>query len=165
MSSPRSILSKIDYDRPRDKAEQVLEMFISILADSPECFSKFSAALPLTRICLLLLGDRPSSFVAVQVLRLISISLTASRSFSRKFELVSGWTILKTVIPYAWDAGVHAAAFQVLLDQKNEADSSNTPPMISCPNILPAILSSLNRALVAAASQQFNGLEGGNGQS
>ncbi|KAH9026097.1 hypothetical protein EDB84DRAFT_1440213 [Lactarius hengduanensis] len=92
LSSPASVLSQIDNDRSREKAEQLFGAFVSILSDSPDCYTRFSATLPLTRIYLLLLGDKPS-----------------------KFELVSGWTIVKTVLPGAWDPNVHAAAFGILL--------------------------------------------------
>ncbi|RDB25611.1 Beige 1 [Hypsizygus marmoreus] len=40
---------------------------------------------------------------------------TISPSFSRKFELISGWSVLKTVLPYCWDPRVNEAAFDVLL--------------------------------------------------
>jgi hypothetical protein len=99
-----------------------------------------------TRIYLLLLGDSPSSFIAKQVLGLISISLNRSKSFSRKFELVSGWTILKSVLPPVWDVNIHSAAFGILLDQTQDQG-----PVVACSYILPAILSSLTRMLVAVA--------------
>jgi hypothetical protein len=101
-----------------------------------------------TRIYLLLLGDRPSSFVAKQVLDLITISLNRSKSFSRKFELVSGWTILNTVLPQVWDVDVHSAAFRILLDRAQDQE-----PVVACPYILPAIVNSLNRTLLAIAQE------------
>ena len=100
----------------------------------------------MTRIYLLLLGDRPSSFVAKQVLDLITISLNKSKSFSRKFELVSGWTILKTVLPHVWDDKIHSAAFGILSDQTQDQGT-----VVACPHILLAILGSLTRILVATA--------------
>ena len=100
----------------------------------------------MTRIYLLLLGDSPSSFVAKQVLDLITISLNRSKSFSRKFELVSGWTILKTVLPHVWDVNIQRAAFHILSDRTQDQG-----PVVACPYILPAILSSLTRMLVAIA--------------
>ncbi|KAH9025764.1 hypothetical protein EDB84DRAFT_1440314 [Lactarius hengduanensis] len=115
LSSPASVLSQIDDGRSREKAEQLFGAFVSILSDSPDCYIRFAATLPLTCIYLLLLGDKPSSFVAKQVLDLIALSLHKSKSFSRKFELVSGWTIVKTVLPDAWDSNVHATAFGILL--------------------------------------------------
>jgi hypothetical protein len=101
-----------------------------------------------TRIYLLLLGDRPSSFVAKQVLDLITISLNRTKSFSRKFELVSGWTILNTVLPLVWDVNIHSVAFRILLDRTQDQG-----PVVACPYILPAILSSLNRILVTIAQE------------
>ncbi|KAI0067044.1 beach-domain-containing protein [Artomyces pyxidatus] len=164
ISSPKSTISRIDHTHAREKAEQVLEMFISVLSVSSDCYNRFSAALPLTRICILLLGDRPSPFVATQILRLIGVSLTVSRSFSRKFELVSGWTILKVVLPHVWDASVHTAAFQILLGPSGEPENASGEPVVSCPSILPAILGALSRTLVAAAHQGFtNGQDSGPG--
>lgn len=151
VSSPRSVISRIDHDHAREKAEQILELFISILSSSSDCYTKFAAALPLTRICLLLLGDRPSPIVATQVLKLIDVSLHTSRSFSRKFELVSGWSVLKTVLPYAWNTSVHAAAFRILLGS-SDVQSANVPT-IACPNIMPAILAALNKVLSSAVHQ------------
>lgn len=148
VSSPKSILSWIDLDHVREKAERLLELFVSIISGSTDCYTRFSIALPVTRIYLLLLGDRPSSFVAKQVLDLITISFSRSKSFSRKFELVSGWTILNTVLPHVWDVNIHSAAFRILLDRTQDQG-----PVVACPYILPAILSSLNRMLVAIAQE------------
>ncbi|KAI0261217.1 beach-domain-containing protein [Gloeopeniophorella convolvens] len=148
ISSPMSVLSRIDQDRAREKAEQLFGIFVSVLSESADFYTRFSAALPVTRIYLLLLGDRPTSFVAKQVLDLISTSLSRSKSFTRKFELVSGWTILKTVIPYAWDVDVHTAAFGILLGHTEVEE-----PVVSCSHILPVILSSLTRLLVSAAHE------------
>ena len=150
--SPRSVISRIDHDHTREKAERVLEMLVSILSDSRECFTRFAAALPLTRICLLLIGHRSSSTVATEILKLLDISLNTSRSFSRKFELVSGWTILKSVLPYAWDSNVHAVAFRILLGgQGSRAQSPGGVPVVVCPSIMPAILASLNKELQTIA--------------
>jgi len=148
VSSPKSILSWIDLDHVREKAERLLELFVSIISGSTDCYKGFSIALPVTRIYLLLLGDRPSSFVAKLVLDLVSISLSRSKSFNRKFELVSGWTILNTVLPHVWDVDVHSAAFRILLDRTQDQG-----PVVACPYILPAILSSLNGMLVAIAEE------------
>ncbi|KAI0273049.1 beach-domain-containing protein [Russula aff. rugulosa BPL654] len=148
VSSPKSILSWIDLDHVREKAERLLELFVSIISGSTDCYKRFSIALPVTRIYLLLLGDRPSSFVAKQVLDLITISLNRSKSFSRKFELVSGWTILNTVLPQVWDVDVHSAAFRILLDRAQDQE-----PVVACPYVLPAIVNSLNRILLAIAQE------------
>ncbi|GLB40924.1 putative WD40 repeats [Lyophyllum shimeji] len=152
-SSPHSIISRIDYTNPHEKAEQVLELLISTIS-IPSFHAKFAAALPLTRICLLLLGDRPSSAVATQILTLIGVSNTISPSFSRKFELISGWSVLKTVLPYCWDARVSQAAFDVLLGRFNHVKKSpgQNPNTVVCPNIVPAILSAMQTGLVAVAN-------------
>jgi hypothetical protein len=154
VGSPRSVLSRIDYKHPREKAEQVLETLVSLLS-SPTLYARFIAALPLTRICLLLLGDRPSPVIASQVLLLIGISLDASPSFSRKFELVSGWSILKSVLPLAWDPSVHEAAFDILLgrvsSRKKPVGSANNT--VVCPHIVPPILCALQRGLNLVAHQ------------
>ena len=126
------------------KAEQVFKMFASTL-DNPAMFNKFTASLPLTRICLLLLGDRPTPLTATLVLRMISTALGVSTSFSRKFELVSGWNVLKLVLPYTWDATVQDAAFDVLLGRSR--DKREIVPTVVCPHVVPAIFTSLKMCL------------------
>ncbi|KAI0826715.1 beach-domain-containing protein [Trametes gibbosa] len=143
-SSPHSMMSRIDNHNAQYKAEQVFKILVAVL-DNPTMFNKFTAALPLTRICLLLLGDRPSSFTATLVLRVISIALGMSTSFIRKFELVSGWNVLKLVLPYAWDAQVQDATFDVLLGRSR--DKREIVPTVVCPYVVPAIFSSLKMAL------------------
>lgn len=143
-SSPRSMISRIDHQNAQYKAEQVFKMLVTIL-DNPAMFTKFSAALPLTRICLLLLGDRPSPLAATLVLRMISIALGVSTSFSRKFELVSGWNVLKLFLPYGWDASVQDAAFDILLGRSR--DKREIVPTVLCPHIVPAIFASLKMGL------------------
>jgi hypothetical protein len=124
------------------------------MSESADCYTRFSVALPVTRIYLLLLGDRPSPFVSKQVLDLITVSLKRSKTFSRKFELVSGWAVLKTVLPRAWDANVHSAAFGILLDQTQDQG-----PVVTCSHILPTILSTLTRMLVAVAQINTQDIE------
>ncbi|KAH9975416.1 beach-domain-containing protein [Lactifluus volemus] len=148
VSSPASVLSRIDHDGAHEKAEHLFKVFVSLISESSDCYSRFSVTLPLTRIYLLLLGDKPSSFVAKQVLDLIAISLNKSKSFSRKFELVSGWTVLKTVLPDVWDANIHAVAFSILLGHAGDQG-----PVVACSHIFPAILSSLTKMLVAAVHE------------
>ncbi|PIL27451.1 hypothetical protein GSI_10600 [Ganoderma sinense ZZ0214-1] len=143
-SSPRSIISRIDNLNAQYKAEQVFKMLVSIL-DNPVMFNKFTAALPLTRICLLLLGDHPSPLVATLVLRMISTALGISTSFNRKFELVSGWNVLKLMLPYGWDRSVQDAAFDILLGRSR--DKKEIVPTVVCPYIVPTIFSSLRMAL------------------
>ncbi|KAF7293071.1 hypothetical protein MIND_01206500 [Mycena indigotica] len=175
-SSPQSVMSRIDYRDPRDKAEQVLEILIQLLAN-PTLYNKFSAVLPLTRICLLLLGDRPTPFIASQILMLIAISNAMSPAFARKFELISGWSVLKTVLPSCWDPSVHEAVLDVLLGRlgdpmengggggmngyagangkSNGNGHTNGQPNgginIACPQIVPTIFCALQAGLVIIA--------------
>lgn len=146
-ASPHSAISRIDHANQRECAERVLTMLVSLLCSSPQLLQKFSAAVPFTRICLLLLGDRPSPTVAMEILKLIRVSIDMSQTFVRKFELVSGWVILKNVLPYAWSKGVHLVAFDILLDHKG---SDKT--IVRCPNIIPAIIASLHRGLQHSAT-------------
>ncbi|CCM01781.1 uncharacterized protein FIBRA_03848 [Fibroporia radiculosa] len=139
-ASPRSIVSRIDYVNAQCKAEQVLGMLVSILS-SPAAYAKFSGGLPVGRVCLLLLGERPSPTTASLILQLVGISLSTSVSFSRKFELASGWNVLKTILPHAWDSVVQKAAFDLLFGQVG--DQAGAPPVVTCPQILPAIFSAL----------------------
>ncbi|KZT02850.1 beach-domain-containing protein [Laetiporus sulphureus 93-53] len=143
-ASPISVLSHIDYLNVQSKAEQVLEVFVSLLM-SPPAYAKFSNALPVARVCLLLLGERPTSSVATQILRLLTISLNASISFNRKFELVSGWSILKTVLPSAWDTDVQKAAFDLLFGRIDNQRDDNL--VVICPQVFPAVLLSLRTYL------------------
>lgn len=151
-SSPMSMSSRIDYKDRRWKADLVFDALLKILS-IPECYSQFSAALPITRICLLLLGDKPTPHTATGVLRLIGLSLKKSITFVRKFELISGWSVLKTVLPFAWDFAVADAAFDVLLGRDGKGDEPKTKadPQIVCSNIVPAILSALQSGLVSMA--------------
>ncbi|KAG6916308.1 hypothetical protein DXG01_007465 [Tephrocybe rancida] len=142
-----------DYTNPQEKAEQVLEILISTI--SIQSFhAQFATALPLTRICLLLLSDRPTPAIATQVLTLIGVSNTISPSFSRKFELISGWSVLKTVLPYCWDPRVNQTSFDILLGRFNHIKKSplQTPNTVVCPNMVPAILSALQTGLVSVAN-------------
>jgi hypothetical protein len=161
--SPRSVISPIGDTNPQAKAEHVLELLISTLS-TKSYHVKFAAALPLTRILLLLLGDRPSPVVATHALSLIGISINFSSSFTRKFELISGWSILKAILPYCWDLSVHQASIDILLGRCSyikglDVQDSNT---VVCPNIVPAIISAMHTGLVAVAnnSQTSNAVEG-----
>ncbi|KAG5653218.1 hypothetical protein H0H81_001695 [Sphagnurus paluster] len=152
-ASPHSIVTPIDYNNPQEKAEQVLEMLISTIS-IPTYHAKFAAALPLTRICLLLLSDRPTPYIATQILTLIGVSNTISPSFSRKFELISGWSVLKTVLPYCWDPRVNQVAFDVLLGRFDHIKKSPLPApnTVVCPHIAPAILSAMQTGLLSVAN-------------
>jgi hypothetical protein len=85
------------------------------------------------------------------VLQLIGISVAASSSFSRKFELVSGWSILRTVLQESWDADVHEAAFDLLLGHKSKTDDAELEQIV-CPHVVPAILASLSSGLKGLAN-------------
>lgn len=140
----------MDREHAREKAEQVLDCLTSILS-TPTKLERFIAALPLSRICILLLGDNPNSVLASQVLIIIGLTLAQSTSFNRKFELVSGWAILKNALPGAWDPSVHVAAFDVLMGRlglpHTPALSKAGAMPVVCPYILPAIIASLDRGL------------------
>ncbi|KAG6877946.1 hypothetical protein C0993_001804 [Termitomyces sp. T159_Od127] len=153
VSSPHSPISRIDFKHPQEKAEQVLEILVSTISIQ-SYHSQFAAALPLTRICLLLLGDRPTSSVASQILALIGVSNTISSSFSRRFELVGGWSVLQTILPYCWDHRVNQSSFDILLGRFNHIKTSPgySPNAVVCPKIFPVILSALQIGLVSVAS-------------
>lgn len=149
--SPHSTFSRIDLGSFRGKCEQILQLLVSLLSVK-QYYSKFVAALPLTRICLLLLGNHPSPAVSVQLLKLLDISIGFSTSFIRKFELVSGWSVVKTILPYSWNAEVNDAAFNLLMGHTEASSSQKDGPKINCPQIAPTILSALQAGLVAVAS-------------
>ena len=145
-------MSRIDDTNSYAKAEQVLELLVSILS-TKSYHVQFAAALPLTRILLLLLGDRPLPIIATHVLSLIGISINFSSSFTRKFELISGWSVLKTLLPYCWDPNVNHASFDVLLGRRHTRNSNtHDSKTVVCPNIVPAILSAMQTGLVAVAN-------------
>ncbi|KAH7092832.1 beach-domain-containing protein [Auriculariales sp. MPI-PUGE-AT-0066] len=163
--SPRSIVSRIDRIHAHEKAEQVLEALVQIVHDPPR-MKKFTTALPVTRIILLLLGEHPSSTAAAQILLLLALVVRSAPSFPRKFELVSGWNTLKTVLPPCWDPAVHVAAFDVLLGRTSgdaaaimSPSSPGAPmPVVVCPQILPAILLSFGYGLEVVAGPYPNGI-------
>ena len=168
--SPHSIISRFELKNQREKAEQVLLILTDILYSRPH-YLKFSSALPMARICLLLLGDRPSPVVATQILNLIGLSFQLSSSFNRKFELINGWMVLKTVLPSVWDPEINKAAFDLLLGRLSVDIGPSTPTpssssssksrlksmqppkepstTVSCSHILPIIISALQTGLTA----------------
>ncbi|KAG6889353.1 hypothetical protein C0992_005581 [Termitomyces sp. T32_za158] len=156
VSSPYSPISRIDYMHPQEKAEQVLEILISTISIQ-SYHTQFAASLPLIRICLLLLDDRPTSSVATQILTLIGVSNTISPSFSRRFELFKGWSVLQTILPYCWDPRVNQASFDILLGRFNHVKKSpsHPPNTVVCPNIFPVILSALQNGLVSVANNCY----------
>ncbi|KAJ3506661.1 hypothetical protein NLJ89_g6748 [Agrocybe chaxingu] len=173
---------------PREKAEKVLTLLVSILSSpalapsslpsqisTQTYYSKFTSALPITRILLLLLGEHPAPHTAALILRLIAVSTARSPSFSRKFELVSGWSVLKVVLPgtKVWTTEVNDAAWDVLLGRgagssrmgsrvatpisatgrrQKETDKQKSTT-VSCPHILPTIVSALQTGLIAVADR------------
>lgn len=156
--SPRSVVSHLDKSHVNDKAERVLEALVSILSTDNN-LTKFAGVLPVPRVCLLLLGDKPAPAVAVQVLTIIGLSLKTSSSFTRKFELASGWTMLKATLPFAWNVEVQRAAFDILLGhvgESNEVRTAQRTPSIVCPLIVPAILAALERGLLLVAQDSLD---------
>ncbi|TFK23845.1 beach-domain-containing protein [Coprinopsis marcescibilis] len=155
-ASPYSVISRFEVKSPQENAERVLEMLVSTLSNKT-FYVKFIAALPVTRITLLLLGDRPSSFVVLQVLTLLRICMQYTSSFSRKFELVSGWSVLRTVIPSAWAADVNTAAFDLLLArplsgvENDAAVDRDSCTVVACPQIIPTIIAALQQGLIIVA--------------
>ena len=140
-------------------------MLVHMLCSSREQHRTFAAALPLTRICLLLLGSHPSPTVAEHILELIAASIDFNATFIRKYELVGGWTVLRTVLPSAWSLNVQAAAFRILLGRFWDARDSSPHPQVICSNIFPAILASLDKQLPLAVMQSsVTGLIGDSGR-
>jgi len=60
---------------------------------------------------------------------------------------------MKNILPGAWDPSVHVAAFDVLMGRLGNPHSgfrngkASGGPRVTCPYILPAIISSLDRGL------------------
>ncbi|KAF7792655.1 hypothetical protein EIP86_003752 [Pleurotus ostreatoroseus] len=146
VGSPNSISSRIDLGNARYKAELTLQMFVGLLR-SQDAFKSFASSLPYTSICLLLLGDRPSPAIALEVLHMVELGMNFIPSFVRKFELASGWSVLKNILPHAWTPTVQAAAFHILMGYAN----TDGKGAIMCPHILPAILSALQGELNVVA--------------
>lgn len=89
-------------------------------------------------------------------MRLINVCSQFTSSFSRKFELVSGWSVLKNVLPSSWNGAVNAAAFDILLGRNAPWDKAPTPrdpTAVVCPHIIPTILTALRQGLSTAASR------------
>ncbi|KAJ3536167.1 hypothetical protein NM688_g6872 [Phlebia brevispora] len=144
--SPSSISSRIDMGNARFKAEMTLQMFVGLL-QSQEAFKSFASSLPYTSICLLLLGDRPTPTIAVEILHMVELGMNFIPSFVRKFELASGWNVLKNILPHAWTPSVQVAVFHVLMGYA----STDGKKAVLCPNILPAILAALQMELNVVA--------------
>lgn len=145
-TSPYSVTSRFEVRQPQEKAENVLSVLVHILSHQ-HLYAKFIAALPMTRIILLLLGDRPSPTVALQILRLVNICMKYTSTFSRKFELISGWSVMKTIIPSAWSYEVNEKAFDILLGRFDGLQDAEDRSTVVCPGIVPTILASLQYCL------------------
>lgn len=159
-ASPRSIISRIDQRHLHLKASQILTMLATLLT-SPAHYQKFIAALPAARIYLLLLGERPTPVIATQILRMIAISLKASSSFNRKFELASGWSILKTVLPFGWCQEAQEVAFDVLFGEVVQGGERH---VVTCAHIVPPLLGVLQSQLdvITGLSQHDHCYDGEN---
>lgn len=68
----------------QERAEQVLEAFVSILSSDAHMI-KFKSALPAPRICLLLLGSKPAAVVAAQILNLVGLMMEKDSSYALVF--------------------------------------------------------------------------------
>ncbi|KAF5339895.1 hypothetical protein D9611_009101 [Ephemerocybe angulata] len=145
-ASPHSVMSRFEVRIPHEKAEGALAVLVSLLSHQ-QLYAKFITALPITRICLLLLGDHPSPTVAFHILRLVNICLLYTSSFSRKFELISGWSVMKTVLPTAWSLEVSGAAFDILLGRFNTETDIDSYTVVACQGIMPSILTALGHGL------------------
>lgn len=151
-NTPSSAISHLSpYAKNRKKACQVLEMFVPILWQAPANFTKLTTYLPLPRIYLLLLGEHPTPFIAARVLRLIQLSLASTGNFGRKFELVSGWSVLRIVLPDAWDEDVRIACFDMLMGRQwadvPKKTNQDEWTIVMCPNVVPAIFGALQSSL------------------
>lgn len=61
---------------------------------------------------------------------------------------MGGWSILRIVLPSAWDPGVHEAAFDILLGRVAERKAPHTASnTVVCSHIVPAIFAALHRGL------------------
>lgn len=145
-ASPHSAVSRFEVRNPQEKAEHVFIVLVDLLSNQ-NLYTKFIAALPITRICILLLGDHPTSLVAAQVLRLVNVCLRFTSSFSRKFELISGWSVMKTVLPTSWSLEVNQAAFDVLLGRFDATADFEQYDAVVCPGIIPSILGALQHGM------------------
>ncbi|KIO27820.1 hypothetical protein M407DRAFT_72594 [Tulasnella calospora MUT 4182] len=122
---PSNTVSAVDKSSIQERAEQVLEAFVSILSSDAHMI-KFKSALPAPRICLLLLGSKPTPL-----------------------DLVSFWSVLREVLPRAWDPSVHVAVFDVLFGRAGTGTSpllSGTPKVV-CARVFLPILAVLDHGL------------------
>lgn len=139
-------MSRIDRVYAHEKAALVLRAFISIIEVDGN-LAKFNAALPSARIAILLLGSSPSPSVAAQILRMVGLHLAAFSNFSRKLDLAAFWSVLKALLPKAWDDDVKEASFDLLLGRKKPSSKSASGDNVKCLAMLPVIMSCLEYGL------------------
>jgi hypothetical protein len=147
ISTISSLPPQTDKSVTTQRAELVLDAMITIL-HSPPHLQRFCAALPASRILLLLLGERPTPVVAAHMLTLLGLMMNNSPSFGRKFELAHGWTVVKCVVPGAWDPSVHVTAFDLLFGRVggNTASAHGEGQVVN-PVMFSTILTALQRGL------------------
>ena len=68
-------------------------------------------------------------------------------SFARKFELASGWSSLRNILPHAWSSGVQSVAFLVLIGHGKDS--------LACIQMLPVILAALQAELDAVSGSSM----------
>ncbi|CAE6467269.1 unnamed protein product [Rhizoctonia solani] len=147
ISTVSSLPPQPDKSVTAQRAEFVLDAVVTIL-HSPPHLQRFCAALPASRILLLLLGERPTPVVAAHMLMLLGLMMNNSPSFGRKFELAHGWTVIRCVVPGAWDPSVHVAAFDLLFGRVGGNPTSTTAEgQVVNPVMFSTILTALQRGL------------------
>ncbi|KAG8690949.1 hypothetical protein FRC11_007896 [Ceratobasidium sp. 423] len=148
VSTVSSLPPQTDKSVPAQRAELVLDALLTIL-HSPTHLQRFCAALPASRILLLLLGEHPTPVVAAHLLTLLGLMMNTSPSFGRKFELAHGWTVVRCVVPGSWDPGVHVAAFDLLFGRVggNGVSTATGEGQVVNPVVFSTILTALQRGL------------------
>ncbi|KIK26284.1 hypothetical protein PISMIDRAFT_271223 [Pisolithus microcarpus 441] len=153
--SPRSSLF-LSVDQ-HERVKQLLDAVISLLR-IPSMYARVSESVPLTRVVLLWVTEDLSPSVACQVLSVIGIGLIFSSSFGKKFELLSGWGLLRKRLPPVWNEELHRAAVELLLQPAAGASpSKNASQSIRCPQILPVILVALRCGLLVCCDEHHRG--------
>ncbi|CAE6451233.1 unnamed protein product [Rhizoctonia solani] len=148
ISTVSSLPPQTDKSVTTQRAELVLDALLTIL-HSPLHLQRFCAALPASRILLLLLGEHPTPVVAAHLLTLLGLMMNTSPSFGRKFELAHGWTVIRCVVPGAWDPSVHVAAFDLLFGRVggNGPATATGEGQVVNPVVFSTILTALQRGL------------------
>ncbi|KAJ1299892.1 hypothetical protein OPQ81_005012 [Rhizoctonia solani] len=147
ISTVSSLPPQTDKSVTAQRAELVLDALLAIL-HSPAHLQRFCAALPTSRILLLLLGEHPTPVVAAHMLTLLGLMMNHSPSFGRKFELAHGWTVVRCVVPGAWDPSVHVAAFDLLFGRVGgNVTTATGEGQVVNPVVFSTILTALQRGL------------------